>query len=93
MTINLNDQILELDGKPAMNGDKPLTVGLALANVLVLQGQSSDPLRAYLLAKKLTDNTETLELDDSDKSFLKDAVEKSDRYLVLVKGQLLSKFV
>ena len=93
MQLNTSEVLVGLDGKALQDGESELTVGKALANVLVNSGESIDPLKSYVLARKFIDAQGELELDASDVSFLKSAIEKFNGYIVLVKGQLLEKFV
>ena len=92
MQINLSEVMLGLDGKALKLEDKDLTVGLALSECLV-GGTSPDPLRAYVLAKKLVGAEGEAELDQTESDFLKEAVNANNNYFAIVKGQLLSKFV
>ena len=89
MKLNLNEVLLSLDGKELDHGDKHLTVGISLAQILVA-GSNKDALRAYVLGKKLMD-AEEVELDASEVNFIKTAIEENQTYTVLVKGQLLEK--
>lgn len=84
--------IFDLDKKPIDLEGKPLTVGRALALVLVTQNKSADPLRAWTLAQKLTNpEVPKIDLDPSDVSFIKDSMKDFLNFSVLVKGQLLEK--
>lgn len=89
--LNLSAVITQLDGEPLKNKENDLTVGDALASILVLDPKSKDPLRSYLLAKKLTENEGEIELNKTEVAFLKEVVEASMAFITLVKGQLLDK--
>lgn len=90
--LDLTTEITNLDGSP-LDREKPLTFGEALGQILVLQQDSKDPLRSYLLAKKITENKGEIELDKAELSMLKESVEASKNYITLVKGQLLEKLL
>ncbi len=93
MKINTNDILVNLQGEALKDGNKELTLGLAIANVLVSGAKSTEPLRAYVLSKKLFDTKGELDLDSADVSFLKKTIEDFEGYITLVKGQILEKFV
>lgn len=89
--MNLKETLLDLDGKPIKNGEEDLTVGRALAEILV-RAKSTDPLRSYLLGRKLVES-ETLEPDKAEKEFIQNTIRSFEGYSVLIKGQLLEKFI
>jgi len=82
--------VLNLDGKPTKLEDRELTVGRAIAIALVSGTKSPDPLRAYLLGKKLMEEKHVT-LDASEKKFIKDELEKFTGFTNLVIGQILEK--
>lgn len=91
ITIALSDKLVDLDGGALKYDEKDLTVGRALALIVISEDRPVDPLRSYLLAKKLTDKKDEIELDVVEKKYLLDRVEKSVAFRALVLGQLLEK--
>lgn len=93
MKINLKQNLFNLEGKKLKEDELEVTVGSVLASMLGNSTESTDPLRDYVLAKKLMEAKGELEIDASEVSHLKETITKAPNYLVLVKGQLLEKFV
>ena len=91
ISINPSEPVMNLDNKPTQLEGKDLVVGRALALVLISGNKSADPLRAYTLARKLSDATEAIELDSSEVKFIKDSMEGFQGFTTLVIGQLLEK--
>lgn len=93
MKILVSEVLTNLDGSPIVLNDRPLSLGRALGVMLVAAGKSSDPLRSYLLAKKLQLEAEgsEVELDASEVAFIKEAIPQSTQYTTLVVGQVLEK--
>lgn len=91
VTINPAEFIVNLDNKPTQLEGKDLTIGRALALVLISGTKSADPLRAYGLARKLSDSTEPVELETADVVFLKESMTGFQGFTTLVIGQLMEK--
>jgi hypothetical protein len=83
--------VMNLDNKPIKLEDKDLEFGRAFALVLISGSKSADPLRAYNLARKLSDSTEPIELDSSEVAFIKEAMTNFTGFTTLVMGQLYEK--
>lgn len=95
VTINPTEYVIDLDGKPLKMGDgedrKDLTVGRALALILVSGAKSPDPLRAFLLGQKIATATEPVEIEQADVKFLEDQMPAFAGFTTLVIGQLMAK--
>lgn len=89
--LNLEEVLVGLDTKALKDGETDLTIGKAIATILVMEQHSKDPLRSYLLARKITEGTKDLELDKAEADYIKDAVKETPAYITLVKGQILEK--
>lgn len=83
--------ILDLQDKPVVLHDEPMTIGLAVANILA-HAKSTDNLRSYSLALKFRDEKDLLELNSSDKEFVLSTIKSSDMYVPIVTGQILAQF-
>lgn len=89
--LDFNKQLKGLDGKEVIGPDeKPVNLGQFLATQLAAAGKG-DALKLFTWAQKIY-NGETLDLDPSDESTLKDFVKNSENMTVLAKAQLLSVF-
>lgn len=84
-TINLKE---ELKGFGGESFEPALTVGKALANILNTRKNDSDPMRTFLLAKDLY-TKETIDLDQSNISFIHESIKANENYLPVVRGQLM----
>lgn len=91
MKLNLQDSIVTLENIPAKN-DKGelLSIGKVIAVTLV-GGKTADPLRSYLLAKKVTETEKEIELDPSEIEFIKNTLKEFGGWTDLVVGQVLEK--
>lgn len=93
--IKANDKILDLDGKPMKMDDNELTVARAVALMISGNTQSPDPLRAYTLARTITEvdlkKAGEIELNTSDVKFIKEAISTNRFFTALVAGQILEK--
>lgn len=91
MKFNSKQVLKNLDGKEIQDGkDGGLTVGKVLAIILTsTSDKSPDPLKSYALGIRLYNATETVELEDNDVNFLKDAVSRNESYISLVRGQVI----
>lgn len=88
MIIKIDTTIKDFDGKVVKyDENRDLTIALVLANVMA--SSQTDPLRAYLLGKKLAESEKTIDIDKLDYTFLKEGLTSSKMYFALVKGQVL----
>lgn len=83
MQINTKSFIKEISGKDV----ETLTVGEALANILIASKDGSK-IKLYVLAQKFF-NDNLVDLDDADLAMVKKSVENCEVYTNLVAGQLL----
>lgn len=89
--LDFNKQLLGLDGKPVKDHeDKDVTVGKLLSGQLA-SANKGDALKLFNWAQKLY-NGEPLDLDDSDKSTLKEFIKGNESLTVLAKAQALGVF-
>lgn len=89
--LDFNKQLLGLDGKPVKdNEDKDLTIGKLLSGLLA-SANKGDALKLFNWAQKLY-NGEPLDLDESDKSTLKEFIKGNESLTVLAKAQALGVF-
>lgn len=88
MKLDTKQAIVDFKGVPVMGDGKEITIGDTLS-LIITQAQSSNPLKAYVIGKKLATEDE-IELDESDALFLKDIIKENKTYGDLVRGQLLS---
>lgn len=88
MKINTKEAIRDIKGKTVLLPNKEeFTFGEALANIL-LDSKSGGKMKMYSLAQRLY-NDKIVEVDLSDISLIKEAVEGSQNYNNLVLGQVL----
>lgn len=74
--MNLKTEILTFENKPYQDTDKKeLTLGMVLAMVLITT-QATDPLRTYLLTKKIA-GQDDVELSADEIVYLKEIIKKS----------------
>lgn len=85
-TINLNRQLLGLDGKELT--DATANAGKLLAQQLA-NNTKGDALKLWSLATRLYSGEE-LTIDDADLALLKSQTEQSEALTVLAKSQILS---
>ncbi len=90
MKIKTDTKLTDLKGLPIKSGEgQVLTVGEAVANILLGPQQKFGKMKAYVLATKFYNDKE-VEVDDADVEALRDIIEKSEVYVsALVNGQLL----
>jgi len=87
MNIPVKDVLVDFEKKPLVSGEDKMTVGSALANIL-MGATEGGKMKLYTLAQKAyTDKT--LDVDESDLSLIKKTVEANTSYTNLVTGQLL----
>lgn len=92
--LNIKEKILGLDNKPLTYENEDLSLGKAIAIVLVSSQRSTDPLRSYVLGRKFMDaKEETMELNATDIQYIKEAIGTFQGFNVLVTGQILQKFL
>lgn len=85
--INASQVIVNFEGQALKNADKDLTIGQALANIL-LSYTKGEKMRNFLLAKDFYKGGD-IELNTADISLLKTACEACEIYNNLVLGQIL----
>lgn len=88
--LDFNVNLKGLDGQEVKDGDKAITVGKMLANQLAFANKG-DALKMFNWAQKMY-NGETLDLDKSDESVLKEFVKNNEQLTVLAKAQILNVF-
>lgn len=82
LVVDPSQKLVDLDGEPIKSESRgiqtPLTIGRAIALVLLVAKNSNDPLRHYTLARKFADvGTAKIELDDADSDFVKNIVKQN----------------
>lgn len=88
MKLHVDTVLKDYDGKPIpFEENRSLTLGLCLSNVMATA--QGDPLRAYLLGKKLAEAHGEIEIEKLDYTFLKDSMTGNKQYFAIVKGQVL----
>lgn len=93
MKIDLTEPMVNIKGASLEVDGEVLTVGVALANIVVSQHKTKGgfrPLKSWELAQKFYKD-KTIELDNADVAQLKDVIEDVQGYSDVVKGQLLEK--
>jgi len=89
--LDFNKQLLGLDGKPVKDAeDKDITIGKLLSGLLA-SANKGDALKLFNWAQKLY-NGESLDLDESDKSTLKEFIKGNESLTVLANAQALGVF-
>jgi hypothetical protein len=89
--LDFSKQLVGLDGAPVKDiDDKAITLGKLLSSQLA-QSNKGDALKLFTWAQKCY-NGETLDLDPSDESTLKEFIKNNEQLTVLAKAQLLSVF-
>lgn len=86
MKINTQQLLKDLDGKELEN----VFLGKTLAQIIIREEGTKDPLRNYTLATKLNGAEGELELDKSELEFIKNSVKTTKIFNSLVSGQILS---
>lgn len=89
--LDFNQNLKGLDGKEIKDETgEVITLGKMLANQLAFTGKG-DALKLFNWAQKMY-NGETLDLDKSDESVLKELIKSNEQLTVLAKAQLLTVF-
>lgn len=92
MKLKTSQILRDLDGSTLpyqMNSKEELvTVGLAIA-VSLSKEQQEDPMRAMLVAKKIYEAKETIELDEVELEYIKSSMKASKLWAPVVRGQVL----
>jgi hypothetical protein len=89
--LDFNKQLVGLDGVAVKDVDNtPITLGKLLSGQLA-SANKGDALKLFTWAQKCY-NGETLDLDASDLSTLKEFIKSNESLTVLAKAQLLSVF-
>ena len=86
--INPEQVLVDLDNQPIMVGDKPITMGRAIA-LCILQDKSPDPLRAYILSQEYAKAIGELTIKESDREYVTSTVKNSTIFGALIKGPIL----
>jgi hypothetical protein len=87
--LDINGQMVIINGNPQMIGGRELTVGDVISSILTTKKlEQFNPLKAYALAQRFY-MTEFTDLDDSDFSAMREMIEKNDQYIPLVRAQVL----
>lgn len=87
--LDFNVTLKGLDGQEVKDEkNAPITVGKMLANQLAFTNKG-DALKLFNWAQKMY-NGETLDLDKSDESVLKEFVKNNEQLTVLAKAQILT---
>lgn len=88
MKLNINKAIKGLDGADLVDEQKVVfTIGKALSNIL-LNASEGGKMKMFILAQKCYGDKE-IEIDISDLSIIKMAIEQTKLYNNLVNGQIL----
>lgn len=89
--LDFNQAMKGLDGSEVKDMDgTSITLGKLLSTQLA-SANKGDALKMFTWAQKIY-NGETLDLDPSDESTLKDFIKSNEQLTVLAKAQLLSVF-
>lgn len=87
--VNFNVTLKGLDGNELLGEDRqPIILGKFLANIIARQEAKESPMEKYELCHKLFTSEKEVELKDSEKLYIKNAVE-SGGMTVLVAAQIL----
>lgn len=87
MTIKTDKKLVTFDGETMKAGDDDLTLGMAIANVLVMATEGGK-MKLFTLGQAAY-AANTLEVDEADLTLIKRSVESSNAYNNLVLGQML----
>ena len=93
MIIKTDYVLTTLNGEPIKGEDGPLTLGVAIANIVLSPHGSKKgfrPLKSYELAKKFYDKPQ-VEIDNADLIQLKDVVESCEIVSTIITAQILEK--
>jgi hypothetical protein len=89
--LDFNVTLKGLDGKEVKDEkNEPIAVGKLLANQLAFANKG-DALKMFHWAQKMYSG-ETLDLDKSDESTLKEFIKGNDQLTILAKAQILNVF-
>ena len=75
----LNDPVLSLGGEPLVEGERVVTVGFLIANVLA-RGSCDEPVRAMDVALKIYNADGSVDLEDADFATVNQTV-REDRFM------------
>lgn len=97
MELKLEQQLLSLDGKPIVEGAKPVTVKEALISALLGNGKNDEKLSSvaklerYHLVLKIKESKKVINLSVDELKAVKDSVDgRVPAFSLLVFGQLIS---
>lgn len=88
MKINSTITLKDLKGKTLPYDGHDLTLGEAIATILVTS-KVAGKFKSYVLATRIADE-KAPEIDDADMELIKKAVDDTETFSVLVAGQILS---
>lgn len=91
MKIDLKQVIKNIEGEPYKPNEKELTLGMSVANILVVQ-KSTDPLKSYQMTNEFIKDEIDIKSEDLVfvKKLIKDnAASDSARYYPHISGQCL----
>ena len=90
MKIDCGVKIVNLEGKVITTEDKKtdIDVGYVLSDILSTRPTSFKPIKAMVLAQRLYKGG-LVEVDEGDFSELREIVEKDEKWVPLVRGQVL----
>ena len=89
MKIKSSTPLLDMEGKEMTDGKSPFTIGVALANILLVD-ESGGKMKLFSLAQDFYKNDE-VSLDVSDFALVKSATERTKAYQnALITGQILT---
>ena len=89
MKLDTNSPIVDLDNKPIMIDEKPLTIGRLVSEILTqVPNDTWKPLKALAVSQRFHSG-ETIDLDDSDASDLRQIIENNKTHKPLVLGRIL----
>lgn len=86
MKIKTNQVLVNLGGEPLKDSEGEMTLGKALANI-VISAKEGGKMKLFILGQKLFTEKE-LEVDSADLNLLKQAVKNTEIYTALVAGQV-----
>lgn len=93
MKLNTQTTLNDLDDKPIDFDGKVLTIGFVLERSLTVEPFNHiKPLKALAMAQRFHSG-ETIEIDESDLSDLRQAIEESKIWTPIVKGRALQIFI
>lgn len=87
MKINTNLVLKNLASEPLKEGDKEITLGMALGGIL-LNGDEGGKMKLFVLAQKFYTANGEVEVDASDFAMIQSCVKNAKLSPVIVSGQV-----